>query len=61
MIFKSDSKRGRCESWKLNDKEIVNYYNYLGVEFTPQLSLAWHFSEKLAKAKQAINFTWSKL
>lgn len=32
MIFKNGNKRGRWESWKLNDKEIeiVNYYNYLG-------------------------------
>lgn len=57
MIFKKGGGRPcSIEKWFYSGEsiEVVKEYKYLGVYFTPNLSMEKHLTEKLAKAKMAI-------
>lgn len=62
MVFRNGTRLSPKEKWYYGGGEIetVNYYKYLGVTLTYNLSLNRHFNETLVKSKNAIASTWSQ-
>ncbi|XP_039300385.1 uncharacterized protein LOC120355768 isoform X2 [Nilaparvata lugens] len=62
MVFRKGGRLSRNEKWYYGEDpiQIVNEYKYLGVTFTPTLSLSKHFSSKLTSARYGINSLWRK-
>lgn len=63
MIFGGGGRRAAREQWELNGQnlDVVSEYKYLGVVFTPKLSMQIHLQERKKTAKYSINSTWSSL
>ncbi|XP_039288517.1 uncharacterized protein LOC120352373 isoform X2 [Nilaparvata lugens] len=60
MVFRNGGKMARSEKWTYKNEQIecVNRYKYLGVVLTPTLNFEAQVSDKLDKAKLALNVAW---
>ncbi|XP_075170471.1 uncharacterized protein LOC142242833 [Haematobia irritans] len=61
MIFRRGGRISTKEKWYFQGNEIINTaeYSYLGLTFTPKLSLRKQILERNQLAKNSINATWN--
>lgn len=60
MIFQKGGRQARNEKWFYRQEriQITKEYKYLGVIFTPQMSMKKHHTERYITATKALNSTW---